>query len=80
VLFEAYVLFGFELRGLKFNGAEVLFYIKPADGLKLPEIMKWIKQVFAVRFNWDDGRTGHIWGAQGRTRNVERVVGSTAGP
>jgi hypothetical protein len=39
VLFEAYVLFGFELRGLKFNGAEVLFYIKPADGLKLPEIM-----------------------------------------
>jgi hypothetical protein len=24
--------------------------------------MKWIKQTFALRFNWDDGRTGHIWG------------------
>jgi hypothetical protein len=62
VLFEAYVLFGFELRGLKFNGADVLFYIKPADGLKLPEIMQWIKQTFAVRFDRDHGRTGHIWG------------------
>jgi hypothetical protein len=62
VLFEAYVLFGFELRGLKFNGAEVLFYIKPADGLKLPKIMQWIKQTFAVRFDRDHGRTGHIWG------------------
>jgi hypothetical protein len=40
----------------------VSFFIKPADGLQLPEIMKWIKQTFAVRFNWDDGRTGHIWG------------------
>jgi hypothetical protein len=62
VLFEAYVLFGFELRGLKFNGADVLFYMKPADGLKLPEIMQWIKQTFAVRFDRDHGRTGHIWG------------------
>jgi hypothetical protein len=40
----------------------VSFFIKPADGLQLPEIMKWIKQTFALRFNWDDGRTGHIWG------------------
>jgi hypothetical protein len=55
----------FELRG-----ASVPFFIKPADGLQLPEIMKWIKQTFALRFNWDDGRTRHIWGAQGRTRSV----------
>jgi hypothetical protein len=40
VLFEAYVLFAFELRGLEFNGALVLFFIKPDDGLKLPEIMQ----------------------------------------
>jgi hypothetical protein len=62
VLSEAHILFAFELRGVRFAGASVSFFIKPADGFKLPEIMKWIKQTFALRFNWDDGRTGHIWG------------------
>ncbi|MDR1230284.1 MAG: transposase [Spirochaetaceae bacterium] len=38
------------------------FYIKPDDGLELPEIMQWIKQTYAVRYNVHDGRTGHIWG------------------
>jgi hypothetical protein len=47
---------------LRFSGPEVSFYIKPDDGLQLPEIMQWIKQTFAVRFNVLDGRTGHIWG------------------
>jgi hypothetical protein len=46
----------------------VSFYIKPANGLQLPEIMKWIKETCG--FNLLDGRTGHIWGAQGRTRSV----------
>jgi hypothetical protein len=67
-------LYGFGIRGLRFDGAQVSFYIKPADGFKLTDIMKWIKETFAVRFNLLDGRTGHIWGAEGRTRNVERVV------
>jgi hypothetical protein len=70
VLSEARELYAFELRGVRFAGASVSFFIKPADGFELPEIMKWIKQTFALRFNWDDGRTGHIWGAQGRTRSV----------
>jgi hypothetical protein len=52
----------FELRGVRFAGATVSFFIKPANGLQLPDIMKWIKQTFALRFNWDDGRSGHIWG------------------
>jgi REP element-mobilizing transposase RayT len=52
----------FELRGLRFCGPWVSFYIKPADGLQLPEIMQWIKQTYAVRYNVHDGRTGHIWG------------------
>jgi hypothetical protein len=47
---------------LRFSGPEVSFYIKPDDGLQLPEIMQWIKQTFATRFNVLDGRTGHIWG------------------
>jgi hypothetical protein len=59
---EAKERFAFELRGVRFAGATVSFFIKPADGLQLPDIMKWIKQTFALRFNWDDGRSGHIWG------------------
>jgi hypothetical protein len=62
VFSEAKEIFAFELRGLRFDGARVSFYIRPADGLRLPEIVKWIKQTFAVRFNLLDGRTGHIWG------------------
>jgi hypothetical protein len=38
------------------------FYIKPADGLQLPEIMQWVKQTFSVRFNIVTWRTGHVWG------------------
>jgi REP element-mobilizing transposase RayT len=62
VLNEARKRYEFELRGLRFCGPWVSFYIKPADGLELPEIMQWIKQTYAVRYNVHDGRTGHIWG------------------
>jgi hypothetical protein len=61
-LYEVRQIYGFELRGLRFSGPEVSFYIKPADGFQLPEIMQWVKQTFALRFNVFDGRTGHIWG------------------
>jgi REP element-mobilizing transposase RayT len=62
VLCEAWEIYVFELRGLRFSGPEVSFWIKPDDGLQLPEIMQWIKQTFATRFNVLDGRSGHIWG------------------
>jgi hypothetical protein len=58
VLSEARLIFAFDLRGVRFDGAQVSFFIKPANGFELPEIMKWVKQTFALRFNWDDGRTG----------------------
>jgi REP element-mobilizing transposase RayT len=62
VLNEARARCAFELYGLRFSGPAVSFYIKPADGLQLPEIMQWIKQTYSVRYNVYDGRTGHIWG------------------
>jgi REP element-mobilizing transposase RayT len=62
VLNEAREIYGFELRGLRFSGPWVMFYIRPADGLQLPEIMQWVKQTYSVRYNLYDGRTGHIWG------------------
>jgi hypothetical protein len=62
VLSEAREIYVFELRGLRFCGPWVSFYIKPADGFELPVIMQWVKQTYAVRYNVYDGRTGHIWG------------------
>jgi hypothetical protein len=54
--------FAFEIRGLCLEDDWLTFYIKPADGLELPAIMKWLKQVFAQRYNRAEGRIGHIWG------------------
>jgi hypothetical protein len=52
----------FEVRSLYLADDWLTFYILPADGFELPEIMKWLKQVFAQRFNGMDGRIGHVWG------------------
>jgi hypothetical protein len=52
----------FEFRHLRLEDDWLTFYIKPENGFLLPEIMKWMKQVFAQRFNGKDGRIGHIWG------------------
>jgi REP element-mobilizing transposase RayT len=54
--------FVFEMTGLRLEADRLTFYIKPADGLELPDILKWMKQTFAVRYNHLMGRTGHIWG------------------
>jgi hypothetical protein len=54
--------FVFEMTGLRLAGDRLTFYIKPANGLALPDILKWMKQTFAVRYNVLMGRTGHIWG------------------
>jgi hypothetical protein len=62
VLNEARARYAFVLCCLRFSGPAVSFCIKPADGFQLPEIMQWIKQTYAVRYNVSDGRTGHIWG------------------
>jgi hypothetical protein len=62
VLNEARARYVFILYGLRFSGPTVSFYIKPVDGLQLPEIMLWIKQTYSVRHNVYDRRTGPIWG------------------
>jgi REP element-mobilizing transposase RayT len=54
--------FVFEMTGFRLEADRLTFYIKPADGLGLPDILKWMKQTFAVRYNRLTGRTGHIWG------------------
>jgi hypothetical protein len=71
VLGEARGRFAFEARGLRLEGDWLLFYIRPADGLQLPAIMQWLKQVFAVRYNAAAGRIGHIWGDRYWSRVLE---------
>jgi hypothetical protein len=71
LLIEAKDLFTFELRGFALEEGRLSFYIKPEDGLRLPAIMQWLKQTFAVRFNRRDGRTGHLWGNRYWSRVLE---------
>jgi hypothetical protein len=71
VLDEAGRRFVFEIRRLCLADDQLSFYIKPADGLSLPEILKWLKQTFAVRYNVKTGRIGHIWGDRYKSVIVE---------
>jgi REP element-mobilizing transposase RayT len=68
---ETKLRFVFEVRALRLEDDWLTFYIKPEDGFKLPEIMKWMKQVFAQRFNAAAGRIGHIWGDRYWSRLME---------
>jgi REP element-mobilizing transposase RayT len=77
---ETGLRFVFEIRALRLEDDWLTFYIKPEDGLELPNIMKWMKQVFAQRFNAADGRTGHIWGDRYWSRIVEGEPEAAEGP
>jgi REP element-mobilizing transposase RayT len=68
---ETKLRFAFEIRGLRLMDDWLTFYIKPADGLELPAIMKWLKQTFAQRYNRAAGRIGHIWGDRYGSRILE---------
>jgi hypothetical protein len=59
---EAEALFPVEVRRLRIEADRVSFYIRPADGFQLPEIMQWVKQTFAVRYNVMKRLDGHVWG------------------
>jgi REP element-mobilizing transposase RayT len=54
--------FVFQWRGLLLEDDWLMVYIKPEDGFELPDIMQWLKQVFAQRYNGKEGRIGHLWG------------------
>jgi REP element-mobilizing transposase RayT len=62
VLNETGERFAFEMTGLRLEADRLTFYIKPANGFALPDILKWMKQTYAVRYNHLTGRIGHIWG------------------
>ncbi|GHU35756.1 hypothetical protein FACS1894172_17960 [Spirochaetia bacterium] len=47
------------------------FLITPIKGQSLSTIMKWIKQVFAIRWNKEHNTTGHFWGDRFWSRVIE---------
>ena len=59
---ETMLRFPCEVRGLRIEADRISLYVKPEDGLALPRIMQWMKEVFARRHNELTGRSGHIWG------------------
>jgi REP element-mobilizing transposase RayT len=68
---ETGLRFVFEIRRLRLEDDRLTFFIRPEDGLELPDIMKWMKQVFAQRFNAAAGREGNIWGDRYWSRILE---------
>jgi hypothetical protein len=76
---EAGLRFVFEVRSLHLEDDWLTFYIKPENGFELPDIMKWMKQVFAQRFNAMTGRIGHIWGDRYWSRILEGEPPEVAG-
>jgi hypothetical protein len=63
--------FAFVIRGFRLTEDWLTFYIKPGEWRELPAIMKWMKQVFAQRYNREEGRIGHLWGDRYGSRIVE---------
>jgi REP element-mobilizing transposase RayT len=76
---EARLRFVFKICGLCLADDWLTFYIKPADGFELPAIMKWLKQVFAQRYNRQTGRIGHIWGDRYWSLIVDDAEAEAAG-
>jgi REP element-mobilizing transposase RayT len=68
---ETMLRFVFSIRQFRLEDDWLTFYIRPEDGFELPDIMKWMKQVFAQRYNAAAGRIGHIWGDRYWSRIVE---------
>jgi hypothetical protein len=71
VFHEAGLRFVFEIRCLRLEGDWLTFYIRPENGLELPDIMKWMKQTFAQRYNREAGWIGHVWGDRYWSRILE---------
>ncbi|MDR0721126.1 MAG: transposase [Treponema sp.] len=68
---ETELQFVFTVCALRLEDDWLTFYIKPEDGMKLPAIMKWIKQTFAQRYNRLMGWIGHLWGDRYWSRILE---------
>lgn len=56
--------FSFRLDNFVVMDNHFHFLLQPFDGANLSEIMKWILQTFAIRYNRANGLWGHFWGSR----------------
>jgi putative transposase len=47
------------------------FLITPEKGQSLSNLLKWIKMVFAIRWNKKHHKTGHFWGDRFFSREIK---------
>jgi hypothetical protein len=57
VLIEAKKRFDFEMRGLVIGNEWLSFSIKPADGLQLPKITRWMMNISSLNRRFYAGST-----------------------
>ena len=64
VVARAKKIHSFRLENFVLMGNHFHFIIKPTKGSNLSDIMKWILQTFAMRYNKVTGLWGHFWGSR----------------
>ena len=64
VLARAKLKFNFKIENFVLMGNHFHFIIRPGMGENLSNIMKWILQTFAIRYNKIHGLWGHFWGGR----------------
>ena len=62
VLARAKAKFSFRLDNFVIMGNHFHLLIEPQGDSTLPNIMKWILQTLAIRYNKANGLSGHFWG------------------
>jgi putative transposase len=63
--------FKFELWNFCIMDNHFHFLITPEKGESLSMVLKWIKMVYAIRWNKLHGKTGHFWGDRFWAREVK---------
>ncbi|MHB9296521.1 putative REP-associated tyrosine transposase [Pillotina sp. SPG140] len=71
IIAEAHRKYGFKLWNFCIMDNHVHFLITPDKDVSLSVIMKWIKMVFAIRWNKMHKTTGHVWGDRFHARVIE---------
>ncbi|MHB9294441.1 hypothetical protein PilKf_00155 [Pillotina sp. SPG140] len=71
VIAEAHRKYGFKLWNFCVMDNYIHFLITPEKNVSLSVIMKWIKMVFAIRWNKLHGVRGHLWGDRFHARVIE---------
>ena len=72
VLKKAKTKYNFSVENFCIMGNHFHLIIRPANGVSLSSVMRWIMSVFAMRFNRRMHLTGHVWGE----RFFSRVIRS----